>query len=89
MTAAEIRESLEDNYPDLLTADGFDAALIGVVEGACRTAVACYDYRRCVEILMGESTMTEEEAIEYMDFNVTGAYVGELTPLFLHDWRRE
>jgi hypothetical protein len=27
--------------------------------------------------------MTEEDAIEHMSFNVTGAYVGPRTPLFI------
>jgi hypothetical protein len=82
-------ESLRDNYPELLLADGFEAALLGVVDGACRTEVACYDYEKCVEILMTRDGMDETDAHEYMSFNVTGAYVGEYTPLFLHDWRRE
>jgi hypothetical protein len=89
MTSTEIVESLREQYPELLLADGFDGALIGVVDGACRSPVACYDYARCIEILMGRDGMEEGEACEYMDFNVTGAYMGELTPLFLHDWRRE
>ena len=28
--------------------------------------------------------MTEEDAIEHMNFNVTGSYVGEHTPVFIH-----
>lgn len=87
-TTREIVESLREEYPDCLMADGFDDALIGVIDGACRPTVACYDYQKCIEILM-ERGMDETEASEYMDFNVTGAYVGPLTPLFLHDWRRE
>ena len=29
--------------------------------------------------------MDYEEAVEFFDFNVTGAYVGENTPVFLED----
>jgi hypothetical protein len=32
---------------------------------------------------MTRDGMTADEAIEYMDFNVTGAYVGEHTPEFI------
>lgn len=88
MTPAEIIESLRDHYPECLLADGFEEALIGVVEGACREAVACYDYARCVEILMKRDGMEEDEAEEFLVFNTLGAYVGEMTPLFLHDWRK-
>lgn len=88
MTPERMIESLRENYPDCLTADGFDGALIGVVNGACRQPVACYDYARCIEILM-EDGMDELVACEYMEFNVIDAFMGEMTPLFLHDWRKE
>ena len=89
MTSAEMAASLRDNYPECLVADGFDDALIGLVDGACREPVACYDFAKCVQILMAKSSMSEEEAQEYLEFNVVGAYVGKMTPLFLHDWRNE
>jgi hypothetical protein len=33
--------------------------------------------------------MTDQEAHEYMEFNVVGAYVGEHTPVFLKECRIE
>jgi hypothetical protein len=82
-------QHLRDNYDEeILTADGFDAAFIGVAEIACRPIVAAYDYQKCVEILMAGG-MEEEDAHEHMSFNVTGASVGEYTPVFIHDWRKE
>lgn len=89
MTPAEMKRCMDENYDEILTADGFEDALIGVVDGACRAPVACYDYAKCIEILMTRDGMEEEDAHEYMSFNVTGAYVGEYTPLFVHDWRKE
>jgi hypothetical protein len=62
--------------------------VIGVVDGACREPVVCYD-RKCVEILLATTEMTAEEAEEYLEFNELGAYVGKYTPLFLHDWQKE
>lgn len=88
MTPAEIIESLREQYPDCLLADGFEDAILGLVAGACREPVVCYDYARCVEILVERDGMDEEEAEEFLEFNTLGAYVGEYTPLFLHDWRR-
>ena len=44
---------------------------------------AIYDYGKCVQILMQRDGMTEEDAEEFMDFNVTGAWVGKGTPVFL------
>jgi len=67
---------------DVLYADGFETALIGV--GTQRLVpIAVYDWDRCVDILMERDGMTEDEAVEYMDINVTDAYVGKQTPIFV------
>lgn len=87
MTTSEILKAIRMEYPECLLADGFEDAIIGLVEGACRAPVVCYDYGECVKILMATSDMDEEMAEEYIDFNVTGAYLGDMTPLFLHRWR--
>jgi hypothetical protein len=72
-------ERLADS--DALLADGFEDALIGVTEGM--RCVAVYDYKKCLEVLMKRDGMTYSDAIEYMDYNVTGAYVCEMTPVFI------
>ena len=65
---------------EALLADGFSEALIGM--GTRFTYdVAVYDYTKCIEIL--SRNMPQEDAIEYFDFNVSGAYVGEHTPVFI------
>lgn len=61
----------------------YDEALVGVVESACKPTVACYDYNKCIECLVRDG-MTHEDAHEWMSVNVTGAYLGENTPVFLH-----
>ena len=71
---------LSEEYPDLLKADGFDEAIIGVVERLGTQAI-CYDTEKVIEILMRD--MSEEEAWEYFQYNIAGAWVGEHTPFFL------
>jgi len=66
---------------ETLYADGFEAALIGIGQQFNRE-LAIYDYDKCIEILMSDG-MSFDDAIEYMDFNVTGAWVGDHTPVFL------
>jgi hypothetical protein len=75
----EVLDFLEGE--EALLADGFEDALIGYVE-IFSNAVALYDRDKCIEILMEGSSMSEEEAIEYFEFNVVGAYVGPKTPAF-------
>lgn len=88
MTTEEILERLRGLMPEALLADGFEDAIIGIVEGACRPTVVAYDYQKCVRILVKRDGMDEEEADEFLQFNTVGAYVGEMTPLFVHDWRK-
>ena len=72
-----------DEYK-MLKADGFDEAVLGTAQRCAHGDVIIYDYDKCVEILMSRDGMEDDEAREFMDCNVTGAYVGEGTPFFLH-----
>jgi hypothetical protein len=67
---------------ETLHADGFEDAFVGYGIRFNHT-IAIYDWEACIGILMTRDGMTREDAEEYMDFNVTGAYVGEYTPIFL------
>lgn len=81
-------ELLTEHYADLelLKADGFDEAVIGVVfDKVIGVARLAYSRCQCLEILMNRDGMTEDEALEYFDFNVEGAYVGEKTPIWVDD----
>ena len=68
----------------MLKVDGFDDAIIGVATpwvNHSRTDVLVYDAERIRAILMKRDGMTSEEAREYIEFNIEGAYVGEATPI--------
>jgi hypothetical protein len=78
MTLEEILEQFED--VELLKADGFDDAVIGIELKNYRLV---YDINKMIETLMVRDEMSEDEAIEYIEFNVIGAYVGEQTPLYI------
>ena len=71
-----------DYYPDenFLQADGFDAAIIGVWGDKI-----AYSRQHCIDILRKRDRMTETEAMEFFDFNVEGAYMGEKTPIWIDD----
>jgi hypothetical protein len=81
----EIRDLLaECSDGEALLADGFEDALIGLAEGwfgHARRVVALYDLALCRQVLMRWG-MDQEEAGEWIDFNVTGAYAGPATPVF-------
>ena len=66
---------------ELLFADGYDEAIIGVGQRFNETFVV-YDKRKVLAVLMRDG-MTLEEAEEFFDFNIIGAYVGNRTPAFV------
>jgi len=78
-----LSNQINELYPDMeiLLADGFDDAFIGIGQQFSKF-MAVYDKLKCIEILSDQG-MSEDEAEEYMDYNVTGAYMGENTPVFI------
>ena len=69
----------------LVKATGLEDAIIGVGSRMNMPDVLIYSYNKCVKIFMEKEGWTHEEAIEWMDFNVVGAWVGETTPIFVHE----
>jgi hypothetical protein len=85
--AAEIRDSLSEMNEEALVWDGFDEALIGYGQRCGLESVAIYDYEKMIEILMED--MTVDEAHEYLEYNVLGAFIGEYTPIIVNVMRRD
>jgi len=84
----ELKEALDywaDGWDhDILTYDGFDEAIVGVTaHQPSRNPVVVYDYGKCIDILMKRDGMSYEEAVEFFEFNTTGAWMGEGTPIVL------
>ena len=79
----KLLERIIEVYPDerFLKADGLDDAIIGVDE---KSMVLIYSVSKCIDIL-AEKIGSVEEAIEYFSFNVSGAYMGEKTPIWCQD----
>ena len=67
----------------MLFADGFDEAFIGIGT-QFNTDFAVYSVTKVIKSLV-EGGMTIDEAIEYFEFNIQGAWVGMQTPIFLED----
>jgi hypothetical protein len=75
-----IAENYGEEFEELLFADGFEDAFIGVGQ-QFNTKFAVYDRAKCIEILCRD--MDEEQAEEFFQFNVEQAWFGENTPVFL------
>jgi hypothetical protein len=82
-----MREWFDAFDENMLVADGFDAAILGVAERCGQLPLVVYDAEKCIKILVERDHMSYEDAEEFFNFNTAGAWVGEYTPLFL--WRYE
>lgn len=79
-----ILDELEDDQGvHFYEPEGLDRAIVGL---ACwqptREVCVVYDYARILAYFVAQG-MTEEEATEWIDFNVLGAWLGPTTPLVI------
>lgn len=77
MKPEEIKERIIEYNPE---------ALVGVVSRCGSSELALYSYKKLVEITQQEGEdMDIIDAIEYVDYNILGAYMGENTPMVIMD----
>ena len=77
--------SLEDyeGYEELLVCDGLDDAIMGVCMRYGEPDVVAYDFLKVLKLLVDRDGMSPEEALEFFEFNIIGAGMGERTPVFI------
>ena len=82
---ADIREHLNDMFEGLLflSEREFDAAILGVAERIGMSPIVAYDTAKIIDILCKRDGMEDDEAAEFFEFNIAGAYVGDRTPIFI------
>lgn len=73
----------EEVAQSLLFCDGFDNCIVGVVDWFGQPPRVCYDVEAMLAHMVEFWDLSYEDAVEYFEFNVAGAYVGEFTPAFL------
>lgn len=71
----------------MMKIDGYDEAILGPAmvwgtDGA-RRSVLVYDAEKIRKILMRRDGMEADEAREFIEFNIEGAYVGPQTPVLV------
>lgn len=80
------REKISSMLEDALFLDppDYDEAILGITERADGTQVVAYDRQRVIEILMRLSkNATLADAEEFYYFNTVGAWLGDMTPVFV------
>ena len=79
----DVRDLISEWNEVALMADGFDEAILGISQRVGMEDVVAYDRDKCISVLMDRDGMSQEDAVEYFEFNVAGAYMGENTPVFI------
>jgi hypothetical protein len=73
---------LAESEEAMIKMDGYDDCILGVIKGAGQETKICYDVNLVIKRLMADG-LSEDEALEFFEYNQMGAYVGESTPVFL------
>jgi len=79
----ELIEMYGEEAENMVLADGLDKAFVGVAFCFGEKIRAVYDIDKIIEELQ-EQGMSHEDAQEYFDYNIAGAYEGDQTPIFMH-----
>jgi hypothetical protein len=77
-----VNEMADENA---LYIDGYEDAIIGVADvwrDNTRRTVVVYDYETMILSMIGDD-VTAEDAAEYIEFNISGAYVGPYQPIIV------
>ena len=82
--SAENPDLLSEYNNEMLFLDGYPFnCIVGVrLKKDCKI-VSVYSDFDCINSLMENDGMSEEDAIEFFEYNTRGSYVGENTPAFI------
>lgn len=76
----KIEEFCEINEIEVIFIDNFDDAIVGLIKSYGEEYKVLYDTDKVISIL--SESMDEEQAVEFFEFNIIGAYMGKNTPAF-------
>lgn len=77
-------EELFENATGAIILDGFDEAIIGLVEEFGNGPRILYSRDKILEILQTRDEMSFEDALEFYDFNILGMFAGDQNPVMLY-----
>lgn len=81
MTIEEIKEFAEG----AIILDGLDDAIMGIAEEFGNGYRIVYSKSKIFGILMNRDGMTEEESIEFYEYNILGLYASPQNAIFFED----
>lgn len=85
----DVIDHIGEINPDALLLDGFDDAIIGLAERINLGPVVAYNVEKILQIMIERDGMTYEDAYEYYEYNIRGAWMGENSPVFIEIYEPE
>ena len=76
----DIKDYVSEDALLLEPRERYDHCIIGATYDGTKII---YDAIKIIEALVEDDDMTEDEAVEYFEFNILGAYLGENTPIYV------
>lgn len=74
-------DQLREENPDAIILAGYDSAFMGIARRCGQPSVAAYSYWKIIDELRKE--MSYDDAVEFFEFNIGGAWMGENSPVFV------
>jgi len=70
--------------PDMKLFDELAHAFMGfATRGSSSEPVAAYDYDKCSKVLQDKHGWSEEDSLEFLEYNYVNAWFGDGTPFFV------
>lgn len=85
MNKEALNHAAEEIGEEILLMDGFEEAFIGFSKRCGQPTLSTYSFNKMIDILIDRDDMTEEEAMEYIEYNCVGAWMGPLTPVIVYE----
>jgi hypothetical protein len=76
-------EDINEQAEGAILLDGFNDAIIGIVEEFGNGPRVLYSKNKILQTLEDRDGMSPFEAIEFYDYNILGLFAGEQNPIFL------
>lgn len=79
----KINKYLNEMEESVVLMDGFDEALIGLSQRINEPLLAVYSWEKMIDVCVVRDGMSHEEALEYIEYNCIGAWIGDQTPIIV------
>ena len=76
-------EDINEEAEGAILLDGFNDAIIGIVEEFGNGPRVLYSKNKILQTLEDRDGMSPFEAVEFYDYNILGLFAGEQNPIFL------